>query len=318
MPRQRRGCVAGRCKREGQMPRRGVRRAVRYEAEYLLLRGAVGLLKGLPYRFALRLAEGFGSLAFAVVGSRRRIAVENVLRSGICATEADAVRVARASFRHMGAAGLESLKFVDLLENEAWRQHVRVHMPAALIEPVDDGWRSAVVASAHLGNWEIGGNILSCHRPVVAIARPMDNPKVDRYVNRIRFHSRFENLPKHMLRTRDLVDVLRDGGALAVMIDQHAGKRGMVLDFLGRPASTNTSVARLSRTTGSPVFFGTCVRRGPLAYDLRVVGPLHCARTRDREADVRELLQDLNGRLEAAIRENPEQYMWAHRRWRVS
>ena len=98
---------------------------------------------------------------------------------------------------------------------------------------------------------------------------------------------------------------------MTILIDQHTSK-GARLSFFGRTAYTFTSATRLAMRYGVPVVVGSFVRTGPYRYKLVGGDPLTFARDADRDAAT----QLLNDRLEAAIRQYPEQYLWAHRRWR--
>ena len=84
------------------------------------------------------------------------------------------------------------------------------------------------------------------------------------------------------------------------------------LEFLGRPAMTVTSAARLAVRSGCPVVIGSFVRVGPYRYRLVGGTPLEFS----RGDDVRRVTQIFNDRLGEAIRQYPEQYLWSHRRWR--
>jgi KDO2-lipid IV(A) lauroyltransferase len=109
----------------------------------------------------------------------------------------------------------------------------------------------------------------------------------------------------------------KSAAALTVVIDQHAGRKtGMRVNFMGREAGIHTSPARLHLRSGMPVVFGAVIREAPFKYRLVGDDPIRFEPTGDREADIRELLTILNSRLEKIIREYPEQYLWAHRRWR--
>ena len=110
-------------------------------------------------------------------------------------------------------------------------------------------------------------------------------------------------------------DVLRrwtdECAAMTILMDQHTG-RGALLEFLGRPARTFTSAARLAMRSGCPIVVGSFVRIAPYKYRLVGGKPLVFGMKDDRLA----CTQTLNDRLGEAIRLYPEQYLWFHRRWR--
>ena len=98
---------------------------------------------------------------------------------------------------------------------------------------------------------------------------------------------------------------------MTILMDQHTSK-GLPLTFLGRPAKTYTTATRLAIRTGHPIVVGSFVRIAPFRYRLVGGEPLSFPKDADRAT----CTQLLNDRLGDAIRKYPEQYLWAHRRWR--
>jgi KDO2-lipid IV(A) lauroyltransferase len=98
---------------------------------------------------------------------------------------------------------------------------------------------------------------------------------------------------------------------MTILMDQHT-RGGLLLSFLGRPARTFTTAARLAMRTGYPIVVGSFVRVAPYRYRLVGGPPVRFSKTDDLAAAT----QLLNDRLGEAIRRYPEQYLWAHRRWR--
>ena len=98
---------------------------------------------------------------------------------------------------------------------------------------------------------------------------------------------------------------------MTILMDQHTSK-GPKLQFLGRPAQTFTSATRLAMRYGYPIVVGSFVRIAPFRYRLVGEAPLRFSKTDNKFAAT----QLLNDRLGEVIRRYPEQYLWAHRRWR--
>jgi KDO2-lipid IV(A) lauroyltransferase len=177
--------------------------------------------------------------------------------------------------------------------------------------------RGVILASGHLGNWEFAARLVSDFKPVVGVAREMNNPYTARLLAPHRVSDRFRTTPKHDPDPGRFLSTLKRGEMLALLVDQHAREHGMPIDFFGMPASTVTSPALLHLVTRAPVVFGYCVRREPGRYLLAAADPVIRPPTGDKEADVRAVLRTLTAHLEDAVRRYPEQYLWAHRRWRV-
>ena len=113
-----------------------------------------------------------------------------------------------------------------------------------------------------------------------------------------------------------MIQLLRSGQKLSFLIDQYAGSRGYVCDFLGRPASTTTMPALLARRFGAPILPAFALRVGREFRFKLVVGepilPEHYNHLSGSEA-VHEMTLEANRQLEAIVREHPEQWLWLHR-----
>lgn len=289
---------------------------LRYLIEYAGLRFLLWLVDTLPYGPLERFFSGLARLWFLLDARRRRIAVDNLLKSGITADEREARRIAGESFRHFGLLVLESLKSDRVLNETNWRDNVEMDIPPETMALLEEPGRGVLLVSGHLGNWEVAAQLVSFIKPVVGIARNFDNPYTHRLMENRKPRNRYRMTPKHDLDMGRLISVVKHGEILGILIDQHARTGGMRIDFLGRPASTFTSPAMLHLVTRIPLVFGSCIRTGPMRYRFKATAPIIQKPTGNREADTRRLLETLTKELECAVRENPSQYLWAHRRWK--
>ncbi|MBN2492169.1 MAG: lysophospholipid acyltransferase family protein [Planctomycetes bacterium] len=300
--------------RDGRRPER--RPSLRHRLEYLGLKLGLLLIDRLPPAATVWLARAVADLWYAVDARRRQIACENILRSGVAASPRAAARIARASFRHLPLVVLESLRSERLFARGNWRERVVFEAPAETMALLAAPGQGLILVSGHLGNWEIAAQLLSKTKPVTGITRGMNNPLAHALMLRRKPRARFTLMPMHDANPARFFAVLRRGDVLALLMDQHARRRGMMVPFFGTPASTHTSPALLHLVTGAPLCFGYCVRTGPGAFRLVAGPPLSHPPTGRREEDIRTILEALNRQLEDAIRRYPEQYLWVHRRWR--
>lgn len=286
--------------------------------QYAALRLAVAVVDAVPAGAALRMARAAGRLAWLVLPSRRRLATDNVLLAGVAADAKSAARIARESFESFAMLSVESLKGSALIRPETLDDFLEWDVPPETEALLDAPGRSVILASAHLGNWEISGHVISFRKPLVAVARTLDNPWVQRFMEKRNPRRRIEIVAKHSPDRLALLRPLRAGKLLGLICDQHATSGGVVVPFFGRDAKTVASPARLAIATGAPVVFGVCYRTGPMKFLLSTSEPLAVERTGDREADVLALTRKISEITERFVRRHPEQYLWAHRRWRDS
>ena len=245
---------------------------------------------------------------------RRRIAVENLLKGGVAKDEAEAKRIARASWKHLAGHIAEALCVPGVINAENWREHIDVASanPEAVRLLLEETSVPIILVSAHHGVWEAATNLLSFARPMIAIARTMNSKLVGAWMRKYHFRGKITVIDKNHGFTTDIMRQWRETcAAMTILVDQHT-KKGAKLKFFGRTAYTFTSATRLAMRTGAPMVVGSFVRVSPYMYRLVGDAPLRLGKDVDRDAAT----QLVNDRLEKAIREYPEQYLWFHRRWR--
>jgi KDO2-lipid IV(A) lauroyltransferase len=291
-------------------------RRVRYRAEYLLARAGLALMDGLSLGSAARFAKSLGRMWFAVHGSRRRLAVANVLDCGLASDREEAAAIARASFSHFALTLVEALKLREVVPADGWRDRVDWVAPPETDELLRAPGRGAILLTGHVGSWVVAGYAISRLKTVNGIARPPNNPHTNRIMQERLLFDGLKLMPKHDANPLRLLAIPKRGEILALLFDQFAVGQSVNIDFFGRPAATYASAALLHLVGGAPIVFGACTRTEPLRFRMELSAPLRYPRTGDRDADVRNVLTDLSARLESVVRAHPEQYLWAHRRWR--
>ena len=289
---------------------------LRHLLEYALLRPLLALIDCLSLSAAERLMNAIADICFAGAARRRDITCDNVRRSGIAKNEMEVRRIAKHSFRHFLCLIVDSLKSDKYFSDETWRDRVELDVAPETMAILEKPGQGMILISGHLGNWEIAAQVLSYIKPVVGITRDMNNPYTNELMKKRKPRNRFTLTPKHDADMGRLLTTLKQGSVLALLIDQHARKGGMMIDFFGMPASTHTSHAMLHLITKTPMCFGYCVKTGPMKFKFKALPPIDITKTGKRDDDVKAILAALTKELEDAIRAYPEQYLWAHRRWR--
>ena len=113
-----------------------------------------------------------------------------------------------------------------------------------------------------------------------------------------------------------MVQVLREKGVLAVIVDQNMlPKRAVFVPLFGRLAATTPAPAVLAERTGAPVILAALFRLSDGRFRVRMAGPFPLRG--EGSARTANLMEDLNRSLEGMIREHPEQWFWVHRRWKT-
>ena len=276
----------------------------------------LAIIDSLSLRGAYRLARALAGLWWWLDFPRRRVARDNILRSGIETDRRRASALSRRSAEHFGMIVIESLKSAEVLEDDRWREHVRLDIAPDVMAVLEDPDQGLIMASGHFGNWEIAAQLLSRYKPVAGITRTMNNPRVEELIQKRKPRYRFHPIPKYAANPKRFLAVLQNREILALLTDQHAPSGGVAIEFFGHPASTYTTAAMLHLVTRTPLCFASCRRLGPMRFELSSSSLVERRPSGDKKSDVRAILAILNGHLEDAIRKDPDQYIWGHRRWR--
>ncbi|MBK6941306.1 MAG: lysophospholipid acyltransferase family protein [Planctomycetes bacterium] len=286
--------------------------------EYGALRLALGLLRLLPPHWALRATDRLGDLAYLLDRRHREVALANVAKVyGGDPSAPNPRALVRRVFRHFLKVGVEFALLPKLIARRGLEGvvdiHGREHVDAALARGT-----GVIVFTAHLGNWEVvaaAGEPLGMRLHVVG--RQMDNPKIDAFLLRERSRWVRSIIPKDGGLPR-IVRALRDGDCVAMLLDQHAGRQGLVVDFLGHPASAFRAPAELAARFGFALLpgFGIRVDDSP-KYRLDFEPALLPDTEAPREAEVARLTQAIADVIGKHIRRAPDQWNWLHRRWRA-
>ena len=311
-PREATGVATARGGKDLSKKKRG---RLRLWTEYLALRLVAGVVSLLPEWAAWCFGKAIGRTLYVLDRRHRAIASANLAAAFPEKTPDEIKDLVRKVFEHLGLVAVESLRIRKMLA-KGIEQFIEKPDMSEVNKIISQG-KGLIVATAHIGNWEVAGHATSVMiTPLSSVARPLDNPLVEEYVDRMRRLSGQAIIGKRGA-VRDMVRVLRSGGSVVVLMDQDARKRGVFVDFFGRPASTWPSAAALSLKLGCPIAIGFVRRIGCFRYELIVDEIFLPEPTGDREADVQELTQRITSRIEKRIRECPEQWFWVHRRWKT-
>jgi KDO2-lipid IV(A) lauroyltransferase len=173
-----------------------------------------------------------------------------------------------------------------------------------------------VVCVLHMGNWELcaeAGTRFGV--PLAGVYRSLSNPLIDAWTYQKRAPLYLGGLyDKSAGTARKMLNIARQGGYPSFVADQREGARGISTSFFGHNAISNPFPAAIARTIGMPLYAARVMRKPGVRFTMRIE-PVDVPRTKDRDADIRAATQGIQSRFEQFIREAPEQWMWAHRRW---
>ncbi len=284
-------------------------RSARYRLERALFRFAGGLSRSLGLERASAVSGAIWRAA-APLSKRHGRALNHLAQAMPETTPAERDAIVRTMWENLGRTFAESFFLAEIAASD------RVTFEN---QEVFDTWRAwpggKVACAAHLANWELA--IVPATRSGLqpwSIYKRLRNPLVDADVHALRaplytggLVAKEPGVPRKLLR------VIRDGGTVGLLTDLRDGA-GEVVPFFGRPALTTTFPALLALSAGSPILV-SCLRRVAGVRFVQSYTLVTPPDSGDRKADVLALTAEVQAVFERFIRQWPDQWMWAHKRW---
>ncbi len=287
---------------------------------YLAVRLFICTLQCLPFDTAKRLALGCAWLCYHVDKRHRLVALEN-LRLAFPGKydETELHGLVLKVYEHLWVLVIEMVFMGRLVHPHNWSRtlHYSDRDASERFNELLLAGRSVMLVTGHFGNWEIPGYLFGLLGfSIHSIARPIDNPFLDRYLTQWR-----ESTGQKLLAKKgdfDQIEVVLDQrGFLATLADQDAGRRGLFVDFFGRPASTHKAIALLCIEHRVPIAVAGAARVGdPMVYRVYFEDLIMPEEYADHPDALRAITQRFSKALETLIRRHPDQYLWLHRRWK--
>ena len=281
--------------------------------EYLLFIMLASLVRALPHRAALAVGRYLGGLARHCQLRRVAIARDNLANALPELSPAARETILADNFVNLGTNFVEMLRLDMITDEDLHNRYAltgKEHIDAALSHG-----RGAILLTGHLGFWEAGGYLLTRigYRPAF-VAKPMRNPLVDGYFRRMREASGSSYIDSRR-GARRILRTLQENRLVGVLMDQHVRRQdGVEVLFFGRLAWTTPIITEMAMKYQVPVIPAFTWRTKDDCHEV-IIQPYFFLEGRGNDA-VRENTARLNRVIEEAVRRDPAQWFWVHRRWR--
>lgn len=264
-----------------------------------------------------RTAGLMGAIVYYVDRRHRHRTIEHVRRSFPDWSEAKVRHVAKESLKHLVYLGLEVLLTPRLITPLTWHRYVRLANLSEALRILLERRTGVILVTGHYGNFElVGYTMATLGFPSLSVARPLDNRYVNEFVLGVRQRTGQTILHKRGA-TASIEDVLAARGTLAFLADQDAGRKGLFVDFFGRPASTYKSIGLMAMQFGAPIIVGYGRRLDEaFHFELGVQRIIHPHEWAGKPDPLVWITREFTAALETIVRAAPEQYLWVHRRWK--
>jgi len=284
--------------------------------EYFLVKTVLAGIKILPRKIVRDLGSLLGHTVYLLDKKHRHLSLNNLSTSlGQTTTPRQRKIITRRSFTHFGRSFLDMIYLAGLKpdkRDEFLSIEGLENISAALKQK-----KGALLFSAHFGIWEMAPALISRLGKLNVIARPLDNPRLEQELLRIRKNLNSTVIYKYQA-TRAILRCLRANEMVAILIDQNAlRKEAVFVDFFNRQAATTPALATFFMRTGAPIIPVFCYPSGSHKYHIKVLPPPDLQLTGDSNRDTLKITQICTRIVEEQIRLQPEYWFWFHNRWRT-
>jgi lipopolysaccharide heptosyltransferase II len=280
---------------------------------YFCYRAALALITALPLRVVFSVGKALGLLAWLFLRKYRRLARHNVeIAFGEEKSVAEKNWIVWRHFQNLGANLLSGMK-LNTMSIERVAARVQVEGAEEMHRQLRQG-RPVVLVLSHLGSWELIAQFPPYHfgyTRLSTVYQKLGNRYLDRFVRRQRARFGVELFDRSE-GFAEAIRLLRGGGAIGILSDQHAGDHGLWTPFFGRLASTSPLPALLSKRTGAALIAASLYTDGPGKWRMIFSPPFDLPND-----NIPSLTAKMNEMIAAEIRRAPEDWFWVHNRWKT-
>ena len=280
---------------------------------YLLYRAGLAVVAALPLSFLFGFGEFLGVCAWMFSGKYRRLATRNLeIAFSNEKSPRELRQLVRQHFRRLGANLLCSAKLTQM-PPEKILEHVEVENIESMAREFRAGVPVVLILS-HLGTWEVFAQLMPEFVGFVrnsSVYQGLGNRFIDEHVQRTRSQTGLELFDRHD-GFEPVIELLRSGGGVGVLSDQHAGDHGVWTPFFGRLASTSPLPALLAKRTRAALIAAGVYTTGRARWRM-----VFTERFDETGASVAVLTSKINQVIEEQVRRAPEDWFWVHNRWKT-
>lgn len=284
---------------------------MKYIFEYAAIRLVDVVLRALPLSWAFGFGEWICARLPRIVPKRQALILDNLAKALPERSAEDRGRIAEAVWRNLGRTAVEFVRIADFGRRPI-EDLVMVEGREHMEQVLRDG-TGAILLTAHFTNWELTGSFIQrLFGSMTAIARPVHNPYVDRWVHRKRRAGGMTVIPAQDAVKASL-KCLKGKSFVGILIDQSLST-GLSVEFFRRTAATTTLPALLHIRTGAPVLITYTLRDGDRFR--QVFQPVSFPPVQNEADRILIYTRTINELFEQLIRRYPENWFWVHNRWK--
>jgi KDO2-lipid IV(A) lauroyltransferase len=284
---------------------------------YWSARALVAFIQALPLKLVARLGRATGALAFWLDARHRRVALQNLeMCFGREKSPGEIRAIAMENFRRIGENYACAIKTAAMSSDEL-RPYVEFCGSVSLPQKSGDEPKPGIIlAMGHLGNFELFVRYQSvCPGHQLATTyRALKHPVFNRLMQDIRQRSGCLFFERRTEGRQLRAAMNRGGIVLGLLADQNSS--GLRAPFLGHDCNTGLAPAVFALRYGCQLYAAICHRVALAKWRLEL-GEKIATHENGRSRPSEDIMRDVNRALEIAVRRDPANWFWVHRRWKV-
>jgi Kdo2-lipid IVA lauroyltransferase/acyltransferase len=293
--------------------RSALRNWIEFLPAYLLLK-SLGLL---PRKAAISVSKFVARIIYKVHKRLRQTGFRNLEMAMPELTHHQRAKILEGAFDNLGRLLGEFSQFLKI--TRATISEVVVYEGFENYAQAAAKGRGVLMLTGHLGAWELCAFSQGVYGyPLSFLARPLDNPLLEKMIARYRALS--QNLPIDKNNSvREVLKTLKRGKDIGLLIDANTlESEGVFCDFFGIPACSTTGLAVFALRSDAPVVPGFLIWDEILKkHVLRFEPEIPLLRTGEFKEEVAMNTARFTKAIEECVRRHPEQWLWIHKRWRT-
>lgn len=281
---------------------------------YYLTLPLLYLVSLLPFPLLYGLSNVVFFILYTVFGYRKKVVFANLRNSFPDKNEQEINDIGKAFYKHLCDLFLETFKTLTISPQSMLRHCSMKPESLALLQELHRKNQSVILVMGHHGNWEWGGNTFSllCPQPLYVIYHPLKNKYFNNLIvkMRTRFGTRLiamNDTFREMVKNRNVLS------ATAFIADQTPHPENAYwTNFLSQDTPVFWGTERISTKLGLPVLYIhiSKLRRGyyEMSVEMLVEQP--------KGLPEGFITETFTRKLEGMIYQEPETWLWSHRRWK--
>ncbi len=283
---------------------------LKYLVEFFFISILFLLFKILGYR----IASSMSSMIVSVIGPlfRSKKIVTNNIKNSLSITDNDEIsKIINNMWSNYGRI-LSDYIFIKNFRLGKLNNYIKIE-GNEILEKIKTEKKPVIFISGHFNNFELMAmEIEKSGINLAAIYRPLNNIFLNKIVERIRKKYICKNqIKKGVSGIRKMIEFYNKNFSIALMIDQRVSE-GIYSNFFGKPALTTSIPAKMVKKFGCKIVPIYIERINKINYKMKIFEPMSFEKTDSLE----NITNNLNIWLEKMIKNNPNQWIWSHNRWK--